>query len=454
MPLCSFRKLFAILCLAFAGVPTLCAQGLTTIDTPQGAMITYGQVAGQRTEAQAMGYILRNIHQGVGDRPKVGKLFQIKGTQAVSVFFTVTNKNHGNLPIKGQLLVTKVAPDNVQGAVITDAADKFQAHYAASMKKLREVWHPFANVAVASPKKEGAAAPALHQVVARDNSAAAQIPANWTLDPQSAGGTLVIHGPNKEKILLGTVVQGSDPRNPAVQRTMAMLRQGQLRGSAYEKNFYYAPGGDMGRAFVEAVQHSRRMGGLPPAKINLTAAKPFSAGNRYCVHATGNSQAQEDGARDFDSYMCEERPDQFGGYMILFNYASVPAGMLKGEQTTVTAILANYHPNNRVIQTQAGALAKPAIDEIHSIGDTARQRSQMADERLKAMDSSLYKKWDSDDRRSQEFSNYMLNYSTVRDNDNNMHGTLWSTDADALVKANPTRFEYVDRADYWKGVDY
>ncbi|MGO8792181.1 MAG: hypothetical protein ACLQVL_33000 [Terriglobia bacterium] len=45
--------------------------------------------------------------------------------------------------------------------------------------------------------------------------------------------------------------------------------------------------------------------------------------------------------------------------------------------------------------------------------------------------------------------------------DNNMygngmigHGTLWNSEADALVKADPNRFEYVPTQNYWRGTDY
>ena len=34
------------------------------------------------------------------------------------------------------------------------------------------------------------------------------------------------------------------------------------------------------------------------------------------------------------------------------------------------------------------------------------------------------------------------------------HGTFWNTDANALVKADPNRFEIVNTPNFWKGVDY
>ena len=62
------------------------AEGLKTINNPQGGRIVFGQVQGQDTEAGAMGFILRSIHNQFGDRPKVGRLFQVRGTQSVATF--------------------------------------------------------------------------------------------------------------------------------------------------------------------------------------------------------------------------------------------------------------------------------------------------------------------------------------------------------------------------------
>jgi hypothetical protein len=66
----------------------------------------------------------------------------------------------------------------------------------------------------------------------------------------------------------------------------------------------------------------------------------------------------------------------------------------------------------------------------------------------------VYQHWDSMDKRSQEFENYQLGYSVISDSQNNAHGTFWNQDADALVKSNPERFEYVNAPNYWKGIDY
>jgi endo-beta-N-acetylglucosaminidase D len=62
-------------------------------------------------------------------------------------------------------------------------------------------------------------------------------------------------------------------------------------------------------------------------------------------------------------------------------------------------------------------------------------------------------------RNGQGFSNYILDQTVIQDN--NMygngtigHGTVWNNQADALVKADPNRFEYVTVPNYWRGTDF
>jgi hypothetical protein len=77
--------------------------------------------------------------------------------------------------------------------------------------------------------------------------------------------------------------------------------------------------------------------------------------------------------------------------------------------------------------------------------------------------SVQHAQWNADQdaqaRNNQGFSNYLLDQTVVQDN--NMygngtvgHGTLWNSTADALIKADPNRFEYVDKPNFWQGTDY
>jgi hypothetical protein len=67
---------------------------------------------------------------------------------------------------------------------------------------------------------------------------------------------------------------------------------------------------------------------------------------------------------------------------------------------------------------------------------------------------SVEARWDSNDKHSQAFSNYLLDQSVISDNRNNGHATVWNQTAESLVRDNPARLSYVETPNFWKGVDY
>ena len=68
---------------------------LKTIDNPQGGRIIYGLVDGATSEAAAMSQVLRIVHTNCGERPQVGKIFKLRGTNSVAVFFTGSTTRKG-----------------------------------------------------------------------------------------------------------------------------------------------------------------------------------------------------------------------------------------------------------------------------------------------------------------------------------------------------------------------
>jgi hypothetical protein len=140
--------------------------------------------------------------------------------------------------------------------------------------------------------------------------------------------------------------------------------------------------------------------------------------------------------------------------MVTLNATSVPVALAPKERATLGAVLASFTVDMAAVQRMANAYAAPAIEAIHAVGRAAAAQAAAAHERNEIQNSSVYQHWDSMDRRSKEFGDYLLGFSVVQDNALNAHGTLWNEDADALVKADPQRFEYVTAPGFWKGIDY
>jgi hypothetical protein len=444
--------LFALIC----SLPARAQGGLQTINPPQGGKIVYGQVLGQTTEAGAMGAVLKSLHNSLGDRPQVGKLFQVHGTESIAAFFSVNRRIGGSGQVAGLLIVTKVTSDRVEAALVSDEASRFPKTLPAMMKTLFGVWHPLQAAASAGSGSGGAVAQ-LHTVTAQDRSASIGLPDGWQLVPsRSMMGTLVALGPNGESAEMGTTFSAGDTNNPRIQQLMRTLQNGGLRNTSYANATYLPYGADPAKTFVYFIQNLRHKAGLPQATYNFSSVTPApSSGRERCTRMVGIADMNDGkGQRELNAVYCTLPPGPAGSWMSMAYTTMAPVKVAAGERATLGAIMQSFSVNQAVVQGEAAQIAGPAIAQIHAIGQAAAQQAQAAHQREDIHNSSVYQHWDSMDKRSQEFENYQLGYSVISDTGNNAHGTFWNEDADALVKSNPDRFEYVSAPNYWKGVDY
>jgi hypothetical protein len=433
--------------------------GLKTINPPQGGKIVYGQVDGQSTEAGAMGAVLRSLHNSLGEKPQVGKLFDVKGTDSVATFFTVARHDQGAgkgpLQVAGLIIATKVSTDHVEAALVSDDAARFNKTLPGMMKTLMSVWHPLAG-AGSSPAGASAPVAQLHQVVTQDRSAAISLPDGWQLTPRSGGGSLVAMGPHGETAEMDSTYLAADTNNPRVQQTMRTVQNGGLRGTAYANGIYYPYGANQAKTFVDIVQQSRRRSGLPAASYNIASATPLpTQSQQHCTHLTGTVDYQDGkGVREMNAVYCVNPPGRFGNWMSFSNVTTAPQQFAAAERDTLDAVMDSFKFDSKIVQGEAARYAAPSIIASKAAGAAATERINAAHQAEDIHNSSVYQHWDSMERRSQEFANYQLGYAVVADTGNNAHGTLWADDAAALVQNNPDRFEYVSAPNYWKGIDY
>lgn len=443
--------LTAALSFCLAGATAARAQGLKTIDGPKGGKILYGKVDGQSTEAGAMGAVLRSLHTQYGDRPQVGKLFHVRGTNSVAAFFTLVKRNQGNAKVAGMLIASK-ASDHVEAALLTDDAARFGSTINPMLTALFKVWHPMGDSGAAATSAGQSAA--LQPYTLPDRSASVSLPQGWKVLPSSGGGTIMAEGPNGEAVALGYPYLASDTNNPAVKQTMATLQRGGLRNTSYAKALYYPYGGDLGKTFVDLVQMSREHQGQQAASIKIASETPVS-GAVHCAHLLGEIDPKDGkGSREMNTIFCTSPPGRFGSYMNLAYHTAVPVALAARERTTMGAILASFNVNNAVVRQQANAIAAPAIAQIHEIGRRAAQQAASVHAAEDAHNASVEKMWDERDKTNQGFSNYLLEQTVIQDNVKGTHSTEWNATADALVKSDPQRYEYVPNQNFWKGVDY
>ena len=192
--------------------------------------------------------------------------------------------------------------------------------------------------------------------------------------------------------------------------------------------------------------------GLSVPTITIANETPLP-GPQRCAHLVGQIDANEGkGPQEMNAVYCVGPLSPMGRYGSVLYFTAVPIALAEKERATMGAILASFSEDMSVINAEASAIAKPAIDQIHAIGGAAAAQANAAH----AMEdnASVEKHWDSMDRQSQGFSNYLLDQTVIQDNNTGTHRTVWNQAADDLVKYDPKRYEYVNTPNYWKGVDY
>ena len=480
---------------------------LRSLDSPQGGKIVYGPVTGASTQPAAMSKILIGMQNVCGEKPQIGKVFQFKGTNTVGVFFTVTDHSKGNKKVGGLVLSAVSGPHQVEAALLSNDASRIGKTVNPMLQQLFGVWHPGGQAAASaspavrqsSPAGKGpAASPArLHTVTASDNSATIDIADGWQLDPRSGGGTMSLIGPNGEQAVYAANKPAVDPYNP--QQVQA-VRYGIYKGSG-TMLYPYHP--DLGKAYPELLQAWRRANNASPAKLQVDKIEPMNPPKigGSCILVTGHIDADGQGMKKLIDDVCQYPPAQWGAYSVLRTFNIMTNEQSDQEQSTVIAMFQSVKVNQQVINQQMQqklqqkqqsdqqwrAWGQQQSDRIRAQGQAAQK--SFAD-RQAANDAQHAGYWDQQHnnevqhanwsasqstnsatysnsadgedmtaRNNQNFNNYLLDQTIVEDN--NMygngtigHGTLWNSTADALVKADPDRFSYVDKPNYWEGTDY
>ena len=456
---------FLSLSIVFLAASAATAQmQLKTLTAQQGGTIVYGSVGGATTQVAAMSKMLHVVHDKCGEKPAVGKVFKFRGTNSVGVFFTVVNRREGNKQVAGMVVAAQTGPHQVEAALVSDAASRFAKTVNPMLQQLSGVWHPGGGAASGTPAGAssgpatgGRSAPpaALRQVTLADRSASIGVPEGWKLDPESWGGTLALDGPHGERAAFNLTREGVDPTNSG-------LRQLQRRGirSSTSGKIVYPFNVNLVKAFPDIYQQFRRVNGLGPAELQIAQIEPISGlqGQR-CVHATGHVNPDGKGMQELNSVLCTTYPNQYGGYQVVFHITLLPNAVADQERATIGAIIASFQPNQSVIAGQARAISAPTIAAIQQIGRVAAARSAATNAANEAQHAGYWARQDSNARNSKSFSNYQLDQTVIQDNNvygNGTvgHATVWNATADALIKADPNRYEYVDTPNYWQGADY
>ncbi len=478
--MCSYKRLSlsAILSLFFvvacSSVPPA-QTALTTLQGKQGGTIVYGPVDGATTPAMAMARILHNVQNGYGDKPQVGRVFRVRGSNSDAVFFTVTNHAGGNVPVAGMLIASETGPKAVEAAMVSDGAARFSSTMNPLLSQLFGVWHPGgvapapAGKASAQPGAGGGVTlPPMHTVSLPDGTATVNLPDGWNLGPRSGGGSAVVMGPQGEGITLNMYLMVQDPRAPDYQRQM---RMGIKPLPSIHIFTPYNP--NLTAAFPDIYLRMQTAAGLGSAPPKIDSIKPVEGTQGQCVDALGQVNLGAKGMKEFRELMCGTPPYQNGVYEYKVSFYWLPPGATSRQRAICDAIMAGYHVDEQRVDAQAAPYIRILQQYTQALMALTQRQIAISQQRTnatlaRAKDEEIqhdaqHQSWregeDMQSRQVQGFSNYLLDQTVVQDN--NMygngtigHGTFWNNKADALVKSDPNRYEYVPEPNYWRGTDY
>jgi hypothetical protein len=437
--------------------------GVTVITNPSGGTIAYAQMPAQHTLQGAMGKVLQYAHSRFGARPEISRVMLGSDGNSLAVIFTVKSPGQGNLEIAGLALVAVSPSAPGKGAVLSDQADRFRSTVGPMLKRLQsgaglsgtgssaagaaentpasppgsaEATAPAIAPSLAGPSAAlssppgGAAgdaatpAAALHQTPFPDGSGSIGLPDGWTITATHAG-EVTAKGPAGAGLHFDWPIPALDPNDPR--------SRGLRRGGA--SSLVAIPHGtDAANAFKSAIAQLHQNRGKTPPTIDIVDTKRLSPQESVLVANIGAIDGQSPTRSLIDITIGPL--DNLGGYTIFLYTLSFPQQIAQQSQSTVTAIFHSYKVNQDVAQAEIHADTQKVQQFTEStVGDMRRRQ-------------------DAQDRQFQAFDNNLLDRTVIRDTDLNGHGTVSNDLADALVEANPNRFQEVPPSQYVKGIDY
>jgi len=419
-------------------------EPLKVIDNPGGGRVLYGPVD-QPTPQSAMAAVLRTVHADFGGAPRVGKVFESKDGQNFGAFFTL-EASRDHKPIVGLVLVSLARGAGPAAAVLYDEAGRFANTEPQLLRTLTDAWRTSSTTSAGSMASTAAGAaratalPPLIPTRFADGSGAVNLPADWRITFASHGSAR-IEGPRGETVLLSnTVGPIYDPNDPKVQARMryANPRNGPI----------LCPSSDALHTYLCVLQR----GGERPA-FQLKQSQPIPARGRatQAVIISADLDLHDGkGPRSCELGLSITAPSALGDRTLGLNGTCAPQASAAQEHALLKAIYDSYSINGQIVAREF------AGDDRRSVqaGNNARIQAADAHAAEDARSAAFQAHMDNIDRFSKSFQNYQLDLTELQDNDQHARGAVPNSLADALVKADPDRFQTVPTQNFLKGTDF
>jgi hypothetical protein len=455
------------------------SNGVTVINNPGGGTIAYAQMPAQHTLQGALGKVLQYAHSRFGARPQISRVMRGADGNSLAVIFTVKPPGQGNQEIAGLALVAVSPSAPGKGAVLTDQADRFRSTVGPMLKQLQSgaglsgtgssPASAAPNAPASAPQLPAAAAPVntssgsqtpaaaslptkgrpaaasgaaaapLHQTPFPDGSGSIGLPDGWTITGAHAG-EVTAKGPVPAQLHFDWQIPALDPNDP---RSRGLMRPGTAA------SFVDIPyGTEAASTFKLALTQFLQKHGKSPPTIEIVDSTEVGPKEALVSARMGAVDGQGPTTALVDIGIGPS--DNQASYLITLYIISFPQELAQQSQATVVAMLHSYKVNQDVALAQIQADAQKGQEATAQTLAEMRRRQAASDRQFAAFQRSQ----DAQERQFKAFDNNLLDRTVIRDADLNAHGTVSNDLADALVDANPNRFQEVSPSEYVKGIDY
>ena len=416
------------------------------IDNPGGGQVViYGPI-NENTPQAAMADVLRYVHTRFGDTPVVGKFFQPRDANSVGAFFTVTAKTEGNKKIAGLMIVSIALGAKPAAAILDDDAVRFATTEPILMRTLDDAWRTASTASASSGSSESGAVPPLTPTRFPDGSGAVNLPPGWRVTFASHGAA-VIEGSRGEAVLFNNSVGPIyDLNDPGVRARLRYANPNNLP--------ILCSASDALRIYMCVLQ---RRG----AQFQLKRSQPMPA-LRLAVQAV-LIDADIDLHDGKGVMSCElglgiTALSRIGARTLGINGTCAPQSIAAQDQPTLKAVWDSYTMDSKVVASEfAGDKhggSKAGNNAPNAGGNSARVQAYNASAAEAAQRAAFEAHMNNIDRFSKSFQNYQLDQTELQDSDQNARGAVPNSLADALIKANPDRFQAVPTPNFLKGTDF
>jgi hypothetical protein len=454
---------------------------VSVIDNPGGGTIATAQMPAQHTVQGAMGKVLQYVRVRFGARPQITRVLRGADGNTLVVIFTVKATQQGNEEMAGLALVAVSPSGPGKGAVLSDQADRFRTTVKPMLDRLFQrsggagpgttsqpanaapsgtatdyvppskpaaTAAPPANSHASSPARtsgSSAKAAALHQTSFPDNSGVLGLPDGWKITGAHAG-EVTAAGPDNAALHYDWQFTAINVGTPAGRKTLAST------GGKIGGNYDIPYGTDAATTFKSALTQffqKQRMAVPTIDVISTTQQSQYQGSTTYGIVANFGPAGGTGAARAWTQLTIWPL-NPYGTYLIILNLIKFPEQVMDQSEATAIAMFHSYVINNGVAQTQMSSDQKQAQQAVDAQLAINRRQQEGSDRQFE----NYQRQQDIHDRQFQSFDNGLLDRTVVRDSDLNEHGAVSNDLADALVRANPDRFQEVPASQYVKGIDY